>query len=226
MAERSREDQAGETHLGPLPSGRHSISPEVLAHNQRERLLAAVAQLVAENGYAETTIRQIADTASVSRRTVYEQFTGKEDVFAAAYGALDDHLAKLMADAAAAEEEWPDRAAAAFAALIRFLSSSPNFARLYLIEVAAVGEPLVAAREKAAGRLVDLLAPGREYARAREPAEGIEEALAGGIVVLLTRRVVAGDAAQLTDFTPAVIEFALTPYLGVEAAREVAARHP
>ena len=31
-----------------------------------------------------------------------------------------------------------------------------------------------------------------------------------------------GDAARLTDFTPAVIEFALTPYLGVEAA----ARHP
>ena len=28
---------------------------------------------------------------------MYEQFTGKEDVFAAAYGALDDHLAKLMA---------------------------------------------------------------------------------------------------------------------------------
>ena len=27
-----------------------------------------------------------------------------------------------------------------------------------------MGEPLVAAREKAAGRLVDLLAPGREYA--------------------------------------------------------------
>lgn len=225
MAERARDEHGEGPQLGPLPSGRHSISPEVLAHNQRERLLAAVAQLVAEHGYAGTTIRQIADTASVSRRTVYEQFTGKEDVFATAYVALDDHLGRLMADAAEAEEEWPERVGAAFAALIRFLSSSPNFARLYLIEVAAAGEPLVAAREKAAGRLVDLLAPGREYAQGREPAEGIEEALAGGIIVLLTRRVVAGEASQLTDFTPAVIEFALTPYLGVEAARGVAARH-
>jgi AcrR family transcriptional regulator len=211
--------------LGPLPGGRHSIAPDVLAHNQRERLIAAVAELVGKKGYTETTIGEIADAASVSRRTLYEHFSGKEDCFLAAYVALDDYVAKLMADAAAAEAEWPGQIAAAFAALIRFLASRPNFARLYLVEFAAAGEALVGAREKTTERFIALLAPGRDYTPGEEPAAGIEEALVGGIVVLLGRRVVGGEAAQLAIFIPAVIEFVLSPYLDFEIAREVAAQY-
>ena len=212
--------------LGPLPSGRHGIAPEVLAHNQRERMLAAIAQLVAEHGYAKTTIGQIADTASVSRRTLYERFSGKEEIFLAAYVALDDYLAGVMAEAAGgAEGGWPEEVAAAFAALIGFLASNPGFARLYLVESAAVGEPLAAAREATTERLIALLATGRDSKPGREPAEGIEEALVGGVIVLLARRVLGGEAAQLTSFTPAVVEFTLSPFLGVDGAREVAALH-
>jgi AcrR family transcriptional regulator len=225
VAERKADELAEEpAEFGPLPGGRHSISPEVLAHNQRERLIGAIAQLVAEHGYADTTIRQIADTASVSRRTVYEHFSGKEEIFLAAYEALDDYLAKLMADAAGAEDEWADQVAASVTELICFFVSRPNLARLYLIESAAVGEPLNEAREKTAERLVGLLVPWRQHA-AREPAEGMGEALAGGVVVLLARRIVAGQGADLESFIPAVIEFVLSPYLGIDAAREVAARH-
>ena len=227
MTGAGRDQLGGEpAELGPLPGGRHGIDPEVLAHNQRERILAAVAQLVAEHGYGDTTIRQIADAASVSRRTLYEQFSGKEDVFLGAYTALDDYLAKLMAEAAGETEAgWDDEVAAALAALIHFLASRPNFARLYLVESVAAGEALVPAREQTSERLMALLAPGRERAAGRPPAEGMEEALVGGILVLLGRNVVAGEGAELAGVIPAVIEFALSPYVGVDAAREVAARH-
>lgn len=226
MADREIDEQLGEGgQLGPLPSGRHSIAPDVLAHNQRERLIGAVAQLVAEHGYAATTIRQISDEASVSRRTVYEHFSGKEDCFLAAYTALDDYIAKLMADAAAKEDDWADQVAAAFAALVYFLASRPNFARLYLVESAAAGEALVDARDATSERLLAFLAPGRAQVSGREPAPGLEEALVGGILVLLGRRIVAGETDRLATFVPAVIEFALSPYLGVDEAREVTARH-
>jgi AcrR family transcriptional regulator len=226
VARSGAEQPDAEHHrLGPLPSGRHSIDPEVIAHNQRERLLAAVAQEVAEHGYAQTTIRQIAEAASVSRRTLYEHFSGKEGLFLAAYCALDDYLGKLMAEAASEEDEWPDRVAAAFAALIGFLVSRPAFARLYLIEAAAVGEPLIPAREATTERLLGLLEPGREFAGVRPPAAGIEEALVGGMLALLARRVVGGEAGPLDEVTPAVVEFLLSPYIGMDGAREVAARH-
>ena len=57
--------------LGPLPGGHHGLAAEQVAESQRERLLAAVATLVAERGYAGTTITEIAKTASVSNRVFY-----------------------------------------------------------------------------------------------------------------------------------------------------------
>jgi AcrR family transcriptional regulator len=207
--------------LRPLHGGRHSIPPEVLAHNQRERLLAALASCVAEHGYNATTIGQITGAASVSRRTFYEHFDGKEECFLAAYEALDGYVETLMKQAADEREEWPDRVAAAVRAVTAFLASRPNFARLYLVEAAVVGEAANAVREKTAQRFVELLEPGR---RLRDVDPGIEVGLVGGIITLLGRRVLNGEADRLDAFAPAVIEFALSPYLGVEEARAVIAR--
>ncbi len=194
----------------------------MLAHNQRERLLAALASSVAENGYNATTITQITSAASVSRRTFYEHFDGKEECFLAAYEALDSYLATLMGEAADAEDKWPDQVVAGFVAVIGFLASSPNFARIYLIEAAVVGEATTEARAETAGRFIKLLEPGRRH---RDLDPGIEEGLVGGIMTLLARRVLNGEAAELDRFVPAVLEFALAPYLGVDEARSVIARH-
>jgi AcrR family transcriptional regulator len=210
--------------LGPLSGGRHNFDPAVLAHSQRERLIAAVAKLVAEHGYADTTIGQIADEASVSRRTLYEIFSGKEECFLAAFTALDDHVADLMEEARAGEDAWPDQVAAAFAAMIHFFAERPNFARAYLVEAAAVGESLATAREEATDRLTKLLSPGRDYISGPGPGPGMEEALIGGILVLLAGRVVAGEASRLSGYIPAVVEFALLPYVGVQEARAAGAR--
>jgi AcrR family transcriptional regulator len=209
--------------MKPLHGGRHSISPEMLAYHQRERLLAGLAASVAEHGYGATTITQITEAAQVSRRTFYEQFDSKQDCFLAAYEVIDHHLGNLIAEATAAERGWPQQVAAALSALVDFFASGPNFARLYLLEAAAAGEVTAAAREQSAERFVALLAPGRDHAAGHEPIEGIEEALVGGIVTLLARRVLLGEAEQLPSITAAVIEFALAPFLGPEQAREVAA---
>lgn len=219
MGSNEPEDPAS---LRPLHGGRHSIPPDVLAHNQRERLLSALVSCVAERGYNATTISQITDVASVSKRTFYEHFPGKEECFVSAYDALDTYLAGLMQKAADLEAEWSDEVAAALAALIRFLAARPNLARVYLLEVAAVGEGMVASREATTRRFIALLEPGRQY---REVESGIEEGLVGGILTLLSRRILGGEAGQLDRFIPAVIEFALAPYLGVDEARRVIARH-
>jgi AcrR family transcriptional regulator len=179
--------------------------------------------VVAEGGYSKATVARITDTASVSRRTFYEHFKSRDACFLAAYLALDDYLATLMQEAVESHEEWPEQVAATLAAVIGFLASRPNFARLYLVESSAVGEAMTPLREKTADRFIALLAPGRKLRSGdRELAEGLEEALVGGIVTLLARRVVRGEAERLTAFTPAVLELGLTPYLGVEESRRIA----
>ncbi len=199
---------------------------EVVAFNQRERLLAALAATVADNGYAKTTIAQITAAASVSRRTFYEHFNDKEDCFLAAYDVLDSHLDELATKAAEAEAEWPDQIAAALLAYLRYFASHPQFARLYMIEAISVGEATSSRREERAQRLISLLEAGRRNRSAdTELAEGIEEALAGGVITLLFRRVRDGEAPQLERFAPGLIEFVLSPYLGPDAAAAIAARH-
>jgi hypothetical protein len=157
---------------------------------------------------AATVQKQLALLASASK--------GKAKGCAAAYAALSARV-PVVARA--------NPLSGGLAALIRFLASRPNFARLYLVEAAGVGEGMASRRKQTAERIVALLAAGREDGAAEhEPAAGIEEALVGGIVSLLARHVLAGEAERLDHFTPAVVELALAPYLGSEEARAVAAR--
>lgn len=221
--------EAGESPVRgkPLHGGRHSLPPDLVAFDQRERLLAALARIVAEEGYNKATIGAIAEAAAVSRRTFYEHFKGKEECFLAAYDALDDYLVSLVEESAPAEGEWPERVAATFTTVVGFLGEHPDLARVYVVEPNVVsGKGMCSRRQRRADRYIELLEPGRHWrGEDRDLAEGIEEAIFGGIITLLARRIVAGEGDQLTRFTPAVIEFALSPYLGIERAREIAAVH-
>ena len=69
----------------------------------RERLLSAALELFASQGFAETTIDQIADRADVARQTVLNHFRLKTD-FARAWGQeRRDRLAAIGEDAADSE---------------------------------------------------------------------------------------------------------------------------
>src|SRR5215467_16170916 len=78
--------------LARLPPGRHGLPREFVARNQRERLIAGLAEAIAENGYASTTIAHITRHAAVSRRTFYEHFNSKDECFVAAYEAVMEQL--------------------------------------------------------------------------------------------------------------------------------------
>ena len=172
------------------------------------------------------TIGEIADTAAVSRSTFYQHFKGKEECFAAAYDAVDSYLAEEISAIVGTQTEWPDRVAAVLAELVRFLASRPNLARLYLVEAFTVGAGMASRREASVGRLVSLLETGREHLAAeRELSEGIEEALAGGALTLLARRVLVSEAEQLPRVLPTLIELTLAPYLDTEEVHLLIARH-
>jgi AcrR family transcriptional regulator len=207
-----------------LPGGR-GLDPELVARDQRRRILAAMVQCVAERGYNDTTVVAVITAASVSRQTFYELFTDKEECFLAAYDAVVARVDRIVLEATATETEWPRQVAAAITALLTFFAAHPDMARLCLVEAAAMGEASVERREQDSARFDALIAIGRtQLGKGHDqPEEGAEEALFGGLTTLLTRRVIAGEAEQLDRDAPDLIEFVLSPFIGSEEAHAASA---
>jgi len=212
-----------EEDLGPLPAGRHGFSREQVAHDQRERLIAGLAVAVAEHGYSAVTITHIIREAKVSRRVFYANFDGKEECFLAAFEVVVDHIRDLAAEAVEPIAGWPQQAIAATRAVLAFLASEPDLARLCLVESNGAG-PAVAARfREAVHEVAPFLELGRaERPRGRELPDTTEEPVIGALVSLASRQVAAGEAEQLEDLLPDCAEFVLSPYLGPDEAKRLA----
>jgi AcrR family transcriptional regulator len=214
---------AGEETLGPLPAGRHGYSPEQVAHNQRERLIAGLAAAVAEHGYGGVTITQITRKARVSRRVFYANFEDKEQCFLAAFEVVVGHVRELATEAVAPLSGWPEKAIAAARTVLDFLASEPDLARLCLVESQAAG-PIVATRfHDTVREAAPLLRLGRAE-RERDPPlpESTEESTIGALVLLAARKAAAGEAGKLADLLPDFAGFILSPYLGAEEASRLA----
>jgi AcrR family transcriptional regulator len=211
--------------LARLPPGRHGLPREFVSRNQRERLIAGLAEAVAENGYAGTTIAHITRHAAVSRRTFYEHFNSKDECFIAAYDTVMTELNRRVGEAFEEEEEWPQAVRAGLAAMLDFLTSEPHLARLSMVEALVAGPVVVERYDAAIQSLVPYFEAGRKD-RSAEVLAGLspttEEALVGGIVSLISRRIFADRTEELEALLPDLVEFALTPYLGsAEAAKVV-----
>ncbi|MGE5282514.1 MAG: TetR/AcrR family transcriptional regulator [Chloroflexota bacterium] len=208
------------------PRGRHRLPPEVVARSQRERLLDAAIDVVAEKGYAATTIADLTKEAGVSRTTFYELFGDKEACFLAAYDAAADVLARRVASAFEAAGEWPARVRAGLVALLGSLSAEPRVARLALVDFGAAG-PAAQRRYRAAlQRMTPLFDEGRDFAaEGRRLPPNTSRMAIGAVVGLIAEEIEAGGAEQLPALLPDVLLAALSPYLGPEAAaREVVER--
>ncbi len=228
MAAESRRSESSHDYppeLSRLPPGRHGLPREFVVHNQRERLIAGLAEAVAENGYSSTTIAHITRHAAVSRRTFYEHFGSKDECFVAAFDTVMEQLTERVGTAYDAEADWPHAVRAGIEALLDFLAAEPNLARLCMVEALVAG-PVVVERYDAA---IQSLVPYFEAGRKDLDKEALsrlspttEEALVGGMVSLISRRIIAGRTDELPQLLPDLVEFSLTPYIGSAAATEIA----
>lgn len=225
-AEPSAPKREARAELGPLPGGHHGLSREQVAESQRERLLAAVVEVVARRGYRAATITDIVRDASVSTRVFYANFAGTEEAFLAAFEAILAHLEEHLAGVARQRSDWPDQVVAVLRASLEFFAAEPDLARFCLVE-AITATPAIATRMR---EVVLTGVPYMRAGRARRPADAeplpdsTEDSLLGGLLTLASRAVLAGDAASLPGLLPDLVEFAVAPYLGPEEARRLAAQ--
>ena len=204
------------------PPGPEPVSRDDAARDQRRRIFAAVAELVAEQGYQETTIEDVVRRAKVGYRTFYKHFPDKEAAFLALLDAAYERGAARVEDAYRREEgPWQDRIGAALGELFAAVAADPAVARVCLVEANAAGPEAARRHEAALKRLAPLIAPGRELNPngAALPAS-LEETLAGGIAWVLGQRLMAGEADRIRALLPETVEFVLRQFVGEdEAAR-------
>jgi AcrR family transcriptional regulator len=203
-----------------LPPGRHGLSRDAVSESQRQRLLNGVVEAVVEHGYNATTIAQLTAAATVSRRTFYEHFEGKEDCFLAAYEMIAEHLTGALTEAAA-EPEWPRRVRAILATLLEVFAADSTVARFVLLESLAAGGE-VAERHRASLRCFAARLRPQEPPAGDILAEAREQALVGGLSTLVVRRLKAGEADRLTELLPDLHELVLTSYLDRREAQRLA----
>lgn len=207
-----------------LPRGRHGLSPEFVARNQRERLIAGLIQVLYDVGYHETTVSLIGRRAAVSKSDFYKHFESKDDCFVAAYDVAVERIREQVVAACEAAEEkaWPERVRAAIGALLDLFDEEPALASIALVEGLRAGRDVYDRYQAALDSLVGVLGRGAPRPQVGDEApEATDEAVIGGIASLLGRRILAGEGERLSVLFPEILEFTLSPYLGVEEARRI-----
>jgi AcrR family transcriptional regulator len=193
-----------------LPRGESAVSHSFVVHNQRERLLDAVANLSAAKGYGAVTIPEIVHEAAVSVEAFYEHFSGREDALLVAYEVGRRKTLAVVELAYQAQEEWPAAVRGGIGALLTFLASEPSFTHLALIDVPAAGGKLAAVHE---GAVVAMLREGLDLCpSARRPAQAAVEASASAVRELCYLYAASGRTRELPSLIEVATHIALAPF--------------
>jgi AcrR family transcriptional regulator len=207
--------------LSKMPPGRHLIPSDFVTQNQRERMLLATAELVAERGYQKTTIELIAKTSRVALVTFYEHFSGKEECFLAAFDESVAAAREVFAELLDPEQPWQEQISAGLEIFLEMVVKEQARAKLCVVESQAAGSASLARYQAMLESVAPKLREGREFnPRAVRLPDGLEVAIAGGIAWLVHQRLVADDVDDLKALLPEMLQVTLTPYVGeVEAGR-------
>lgn len=197
-----------------LPRGEGNVSRSFVVHNQRERILDALANLSAAKGYGATTIPEIVQEAAVSVQAFYEHFSGKEDAFLVAYE-LGHRKALAIAERAyESSEDWPAAVRSGIAALLGFLASEPAYAHLALIDALTASPKAATIAYQAMNGYAAMLEPGLELSTSSQPPATIAvEATTGALFELCFVYVAGERARELPDLTDIAEYVALQPFV-------------
>lgn len=136
-----------------LPSGPHGLPPELVARNQRERLIAAMAEVCAERGYEAATVVDVVRAAGVSTASFYRQFGDKRACMLTSFEELFGRLLAAVETSCAGEDSPAAKARAGIGTAVSLLAADPPTARLLTLEVAGVGVEGVRRQHEAIDRL-------------------------------------------------------------------------
>jgi AcrR family transcriptional regulator len=195
--------------MTPLPRGRHGLSRAQVEASQRLRLVRAMAEVMAEKGYARTSVADILRRARVSRETFYELFDSKQDCFMSAFEQAYAHILDAVSESAggagSAGETAIDGFARVFGDYLEALALEPAVARVFLIEVYAAGPEAIRRRLELQAGLAAAL--GALVGGSDDDRFAVE-ALLAAVVQLVTARREVGNIEGLRELHAPVVALA------------------
>jgi AcrR family transcriptional regulator len=163
----------------------------LVERNQRERLVAAMAEVCAERGYAATSIADVTRQAAVSTASFYEQFEDKRACLLASFEELFGRFLEAVEQACAGEAEPERKAGAGIQVATELLGADPPTARLLTVEIVAGGPEGVRLQHAAIERLAEL--------------SHQDWATVAAMVALVARRVVAGESPSASELESCIL---------------------
>jgi AcrR family transcriptional regulator len=197
------------------PSIRPALPREFIALHKQRRIMDALAELTTEQGYEATKISDIVKRAGVARKTLYDNFEGKEEVFLAAFDAARDEILRRVEEGSDGSD-WQDRVEGGLAAFLGYVAEQPILARMCMIEALSATPATTKRYEDALETFVELTR-GTLPQDERLP-DTIAETLVGGVAWIVYQQIRRGEAERAEDLLPELTEFMMAPYLGVGMA--------
>lgn len=199
------------------PSVRPALPREFIQLHKQRRIMDALAELTAEQGYEATKISDIVRRAGVARKTLYDNFEGKEEVFLAAFDAARDEVLRRVEESSAdVEGDWRERVEAGLAAFLGYVAEQPTLARMCMIEALSATPATTKRYEDALDTFVELTK--QTLPKDERLPDTIAETLVGGVAWIVYQQIRRGEAERAEDLLPELTEFMMAPYLGAGMA--------
>jgi AcrR family transcriptional regulator len=185
-----------------------------------ERILRALASVVAEKGYPAMTIGDIAARASISLSTFYANFADKEEAMLAAVDSGSSQMLATTLPAFRRAPDWPHAVRGAFGAMFAFCAAEPEYTTLGAVDVYAAGRRALEQRDEVMKTMEALLIPGFEIKPDVSPIAA--EAIGGAIYSMIYDQIKGGGAGNMQEIAPLAAYVTLAPFIGAEQACTVA----
>jgi len=208
---------------------------------QRARILAAITELVREQGVAGITVAHIVGRSGVSRRTFYDLFTDRDDCLLAAfeqalgraaavvlpaYAGTGSVVGRAAARATVARangsaDPWEARIRDGLAALLGFLDEDPASGGLLVVDALAAERPVLERRARVVETLIDAVNQGGARPHGgpgRRPKRIVAEGTVGAVLAIVHSRLSGRDPKPLVGLLNQLMGMIVLPYRGEEAA--------
>jgi AcrR family transcriptional regulator len=194
------------------PSPRPALPREFIAAHKQRRIMDALAELTSEQSYEATKISDIVRRAGVARKTLYDNFEGKEEVFLAAFDATrDEVLRRVKEGSAETDGGWQAKVEAGLGAVLGYIAEQPMLARMCMVEALSATPATTKRYEDALETFVQLTR--RALPRDERLPETIDETLVGGVAWIVYQQIRRGEAEQAMDLLPELTDFMTAPFV-------------
>jgi AcrR family transcriptional regulator len=196
-----------------MTSMRPELPKEFVAGHKRRRMMEAVAELTSEQGYEATKIADIVRRAAVARKTLYDNFDGKEDLFLSAVDTTINEMRVVVEEACERTKGRAEQIVAGLEALLDFVAERPAAARMCMAEAISATPSSARLYDTGMRTFVELLR--RHAPDGADLPDTIEESLIGGAAWIVQQQIRRGEAENAPELLSELSQFVLSPYLGV-----------